>query len=236
MVNVTLPEYIRIVKGDHGIYRVNLQNVTCTCQGFVRWKEKLDITDSKRMCKHLKPFETEISKYLKKKGWSMKSRHPREKIERLKTSIFSFLDDFDFITRREICGSYRRGLQTIGDIDILLTVTGNNFLLGPKIFKEFENIVQKTLVMGSQKASFLMEDVQVDIRVLHDKTWVFALMHNTGSKYENLRMRYIAKNNGYRLNEYGLTRLSTGETIPLTTEEEVYNFLGEIYKKPEERI
>ena len=76
---------------------------------------------------------------------------------------------------------------------------------------------------------------QVDINIVEEETWGSALMHHTGSKWENIRLRKLAKAQGMTLSQYGLRQASTDQLIAGHTEEEVYKALGTPYKRPEER-
>ena len=73
---------------------------------------------------------------------------------------------------------------------------------------------------------------RVDIRAVIDKQYVPALAYFTGSGEENVRLRRIALQQNMKLNEYGLTHIQTGEPIPLASEEQLYDALGEEYVLP----
>ncbi len=137
------------------------------------------------------------------------------------------------IERVEIAGSFRRFKETIGDIDILIC---SKYDVNEKILSHPR--IKEVLVKGETKISFLYElsnnkPIQVDVRIIEEKSWGAALMYFTGSKEHNILMRDLAIEKGYKLNEYGLFK---GEIyIAGRNEEEVFDRLGIQYIPPEIR-
>jgi DNA polymerase (family 10) len=131
-------------------------------------------------------------------------------------------------------GSFRRGKETIGDIDILATGTAadeiiEHFTAHPR--------VQQVLAAGGTKASVRLESRgktrQVDLRVLTDPEYGAALQYFTGSKDHNVALRALAQKQGLKLSEYGLFR---GEKrVAGRTEQGVYAAIGLPYIEPELR-
>ncbi len=149
----------------------------------------------------------------------------------------TFLAKSDICQRWEVCGSYRRGCETIGDIDILALSRNPK-----KLIKEFagRDCVAKVIASGDTKGSVVTKDsVQVDLRVVEEKSWGSALLYFTGSKKHNIHLREFAARKNFILNEYGLfKRLPTGKAgkfLSGKTEEEVYKKLGLSYIPPELR-
>ena len=130
-------------------------------------------------------------------------------------------------------GSLRRGCESIGDLDFLVTGgsrkhTADHFLKFPKVAEVVAN--------GENKVSVkLKEGIQVDVRMLAPESYGAAMQYFTGSKAHNVALRDRAKRMGYKLSEYGLFRISDGGKIAGRTEEEVYNALGLSYIEPELR-
>ena len=130
-------------------------------------------------------------------------------------------------------GSLRRGCESIGDLDFLVTGgsqkhTADHFLKFPK--------VAEVIASGENKVSVkLKEGIQVDVRMLAPESYGAAIQYFTGSKAHNVALRDRAKRMGYKLSEYGLFRISDGGKIAGRTEEEVYNALGLSYIEPELR-
>ncbi len=128
-------------------------------------------------------------------------------------------------------GSLRRGRETVGDLDLL--VTGENLdKLADQLLKRAPPA--EVLARGADKVSFkLPTGMQVDVRMLPPESFGAALMYFTGSKEHNVALRARAQRQGLKLSEYGLFR---GEEIVAgRTEEEVYQVLGLPWIPPELR-
>ncbi|MBI4150437.1 DNA polymerase/3'-5' exonuclease PolX [Candidatus Woesearchaeota archaeon] len=133
----------------------------------------------------------------------------------------------------EVAGSVRRRKETIGDIDILVTAKD------PKpIMERFTHLpdVKRIMAQGPTKSSILLKNnLQVDCRVLEEKSYGAALNYFTGSKEHNIVLREIAIKKGFKLSEYGLFNRKTNAFVAGRTEEEVYKKLGLPYIPPELR-
>ena len=116
--------------------------------------------------------------------------------------IIETLAQLKGVKRIEHAGSLRRGRDTIGDVDILLSTTQRE--LASTTFQTMEG-VSKVLVAGETKSSVRLKDgVQVDLRVVEDDAFGAALLYFTGSKEHNVVLRERAIARSMRLNEYGL--------------------------------
>lgn len=131
-------------------------------------------------------------------------------------------------------GSLRRGKETIGDLDLLLTGPGaadalERFVKHPK--------VHEVLGRGENKASvrFGLEGLQVDLRALPPENYGAALQYFTGSKEHSVALRQRALKFGLTLNEYGLAEVEGGKVVAQETEEEIYEKLGLVWIPPELR-
>jgi len=138
------------------------------------------------------------------------------------------------IERVEAAGSLRRGRETIGDLDILVT--------GPGAAAALNRIAthpasQELLGQGLNKASvtFGMERLQVDVRALPHESFGAAMQYFTGSKEHNVVLRTNAIKQGLTLNEYGLFEIGTNQRVAGETEREVYERLGYAWIPPELR-
>src|ERR1700735_4128468 len=146
------------------------------------------------------------------------------------------LPGFDRITP---AGSLRRGRETVGDLDIL--VTGAACCSA----EERENAVKyiakypplmSTIPQGDNKISFrLRNDLQVDVRLLPPESFGAAMQYFTGSKAHNVALRQRALKRGFTLNEYSLADLKTETPVAGKTEEEIYAKLNLDYIPPELR-
>ena len=156
-------------------------------------------------------------------------------------------------------GSLRRGKETVGDLDLLVTMAAGHTkqkevdALAAHILK-FPGIDQ-TLAHGENKVSFTLEDgLQVDVRMLEKENFGAALLYFTGSKEHNVALRGRANDMGFTLNEYELATLEEeeergkpkstaknggatkgGRRVAGRTEEEIYAKLKMEFVPPELR-
>ena len=137
-------------------------------------------------------------------------------------------------------GSLRRGKETVGDLDLLVTLadgfTSQKHVdaLAEHILK-FPDIDQK-LAHGENKVSFTLSNgLQVDVRLLEKENFGAALMYFTGSKEHNVALRGRANDMGLTLNEYALATLKGEKPVAGRTEEEIYAKLKLDYIPPELR-
>ena len=135
-------------------------------------------------------------------------------------------------------GSLRRGRETVGDLDLLVT--------GPAcepdvVAAAVEHVatlplIDKLLARGQNKVSFtLRNNLQVDVRLLPRASYGAALQYFTGSKMHNVALRQRAVKRGLTLSEYALLRLEDNVVIAAATEQEIYNALDLDYIPPELR-
>ncbi len=136
-------------------------------------------------------------------------------------------------------GSLRRGRETVGDLDIL--VTGKCCLHEQQRDAVIEQIVRfpgiaDVIARGENKVSFkLRSGMQVDVRLLPPESFGAAMQYFTGSKSHNVALRQRALKLGYTLNEYGLAKLDTDKRVAGKTEEEIYSKLAMDCPPPELR-
>jgi DNA polymerase (family 10) len=137
-------------------------------------------------------------------------------------------------------GSLRRGRETVGDLDLLLTLADGQ-AGQKKIDAISEHIlkyprIEQTLAHGGNKVSFTLDSgLQVDVRLLEKENFGAALLYFTGSKEHNVKLRGRANDLGYTLNEYCLATLKTERRVAGTTEEEIYAKLKMDFVPPEMR-
>jgi len=137
-------------------------------------------------------------------------------------------------------GSLRRGRETVGDLDLLVTMRP-----GSDKQKDIDAVaeyilkypgIDQTLAHGENKVSVrLGNGLQVDVRLLEKKSFGAALMYFTGSKAHNVALRGRANDMGWTLNEYALTTLKGNRVVAGKTEEEIYAKLKLPYIEPELR-
>jgi len=131
-------------------------------------------------------------------------------------------------------GSLRRGRETVGDLDLL--VTGPDATAALARFVAYPR-VEEVLVRGENKASAKVgrEGLQVDVRALPPDTFGAAMQYFTGSKDHNVAIRLRAVKMGLKLSEYGLFRVEGDLKVAGDTEEGVYQALGLPWIPPELR-
>jgi DNA polymerase (family 10) len=110
------------------------------------------------------------------------------------------------IRQIEVAGSYRRGRETIGDIDVLVDADDASAVMDQLArFEELATVIGR----GDTKMSIrLGRGLQIDLRVVPPKSFGAALQYFTGSKDHNVVLRGMAKDRGLRINEYGVFRLA----------------------------
>jgi len=140
--------------------------------------------------------------------------------------LLDLLRDHPESLRVAACGSYRRGRETIGDIDLLVATPH------PAVLTEYFSTlpgVNKILVHGETKISVLLDEgMQCDLRAVANAQFPFALQYFTGSKEHNVALRQLANDKGWSLNEYAFTATrDDAEAIPAINEEaDIYQALG----------
>lgn len=146
------------------------------------------------------------------------------------------LGHIDHVDAILLAGSLRRRKETIGDIDIVLTAERKYW---KKIIRAAIGLkeVGRVLASGETKASFIYghQKVQVDIRLVHQVEYGAASLYFTGSKEHNIKLRLIAREKGWKLNEYGLFDVESDRKIAGRNEAEIYQHLGMTFIPPELR-
>jgi DNA polymerase (family 10) len=155
------------------------------------------------------------------------------------SKLIEYLKKYSGFENITTAGSLRRGRETVGDLDILVT--------GPACCDETERTkavqyvahyppLMDILAQGDNKISFrLRSDLQVDVRLLPPESFGAAMQYFTGSKTHNVALRQRALKMGYTLNEYSLADLETENPVAGKTEEEIYAKLNLDYIPPELR-
>jgi DNA polymerase (family X) len=148
--------------------------------------------------------------------------------------LTAYLADLEGIEAITPAGSLRRGRETIGDLDLLVT--------GPNAAAALDRVaanprVHEVLGRGVNKTSVKLgrEGLQVDVRALEHANFGAAMQYFTGSKEHNVALRQRAVRMGLKLSEYGLFRADDDVRIAGETEEEVYRALGLDWIPPELR-
>src|SRR5438270_515959 len=153
--------------------------------------------------------------------------------------IAAHLKGYPGVEKAVPAGSLRRGRDTVGDLDIL--VTGPACCNDDDREKLIEHIIKlpglmEIIARGENKVSFrLRGGMQVDVRFLPPESFGAAMQYFTGSKGHNVALRQRALKMGYTLNEYSLARLDDQQVVAGKSEEEIYAALKLDYIPPEMR-
>ncbi len=153
--------------------------------------------------------------------------------------LTEYLVKFPGFERITPAGSLRRGRETVGDLDIL--VTGPACCSETERQKAVQYVAQypplmSVIAQGDNKISFQVRSgMQVDVRLLPPESFGAAMQYFTGSKAHNVALRQRALKLGYTLNEYSLADLKTEKPVAGKTEEEIYTRLKLDYIAPELR-
>jgi DNA polymerase (family 10) len=159
--------------------------------------------------------------------------------DEIAAKMSSLLEGLPGVEKITTAGSLRRGKETVGDVDLL--VTGKCCSNEEQRNKVQEQILSfpgilDVLAKGENKVSFkLRGGMQVDVRLLPPESFGAALQYFTGSKSHNVSLRQRALRLGYTLNEYGLVRMEDNKRVAGKTEEEIYKKLGVAFIPPELR-
>ena len=159
--------------------------------------------------------------------------------EREADKIIEHLRDYRGVEKITPAGSLRRGRETVGDLDIL--VTGNACCYDGARQELIDHIIKlpglmEIIARGDNKVSFrLRGGMQVDVRLLPPESFGAAMQYFTGSKAHNVALRQRALKMGYTLSEYSLAKLDTEEPVAGKTEKEIYAKLKLDYIPPELR-
>ncbi len=179
----------------------------------------------------------------------LKERIPRNEIDKAKKIIEKSLKKIDKDLIFEICGSYRRGQESSGDIDVIISnpkyknnINDQNYLKKIVEFLTNEKFIIDHLTekgdkkyMGFSRINKNSKARRIDIRVFDYENYWAGILYFTGNKEFNVKIRNKALELGYSLNEYGLTKKDTNEKIFLENENQIFELLKLPYSSPFER-
>ena len=166
------------------------------------------------------------------------SRFRIDKAQQYADTIANLIRAFPGIDEITPAGSLRRGRETVGDLDLLVTgpACEPNVVSAAVDHVAALPLIDKLLAKGQNKVSFtLRNNLQVDVRLLPRASYGAALQYFTGSKMHNVALRQRAIKRGLTLSEYALLRLEDNVIVAAATEEAIYNALDLDYIPPELR-
>jgi len=159
--------------------------------------------------------------------------------EREAQKVIEHLRDYPGVEKVTPAGSLRRGRETVGDLDIL--VTGKACCDDAEREKLIDHMIKlpglvEIIARGENKVSFrLRGGMQVDVRFLAPESFGAAMQYFTGSKAHNVTLRQRALKMGYTLSEYSLAKVDSNEPVAGKDEAEIYARLKLDYIPPEMR-
>lgn len=153
--------------------------------------------------------------------------------DQLAKSIGKHMKSCETIRRMEWAGSYRRGRETVGDLDLLIVAEDRDLAMDHfEAYPERSN----TILRGDTKISIRVgKAFQVDMRVVEENQFGAALQYFTGSQAHNIHTRRLAKERGLKINEYGVFSQEDDRQVAGATEEDVYASIGLPWIDPELR-
>ena len=164
--------------------------------------------------------------------------------EKLAKELSEHLAKIPGVEKVTPAGSLRRGRDTVGDLDMLVTgklVPDTSATPAETRQKMTEHLMRfpglmEVIAQGENKISFRQRNgIQVDVRLLPPESFGAAMQYFTGSKEHNVALRQRALKMGYTLSEYSLAKLDGGEAVAGKTEEEIYAKLNLDFIPPELR-
>ena len=179
---------------------------------------------------------------------------PRKEITQVEKFLIKTAHDIDPDLKVIICGSYRRGTKTSGDIDVLLyhpAIKVSKQFKHPSYLELFvdtlydqgfikdhltdKNYKMKYMGFCKYKTNLVR---RIDIRLIPYNSLYTAMLYFTGPMELNMAMRQRAKKRGMMLNEYGLYTETIDEgkkQIKINSEADVFKKLDMKYLTPSER-
>jgi DNA polymerase (family X) len=151
--------------------------------------------------------------------------------QELARPLLAYLEKVKGVKRVEAARSYRRGMETVGDLDVLVTHASSSDVM--ERFVGYED-VERVISKGPTRATVVLRfGLQVDLRAVPEESYGAALHYFTGSKAHNVAVRLMGVKKGLKINEYGVFK--GDKRIAGRTETEVYEQVGLPYIEPELR-
>jgi len=181
---------------------------------------------------------------------SLKERIPRAEMKKHEAYVRRQLPkEFEMV----VVGSYRRGLPTSGDFDVMITSQTLAESDANINFQQFidlltdKNYLQEEFARGEHKfmgvcklrgLEYKGKYRHIDLLLCKPEEYWYTILYFTGSDVFNVSMRRHALTKGYSLSEHGLKRVRDGVPVPpaMNSEKDIFDFLGLVYVKPEDRI
>ncbi|RQW21048.1 DNA polymerase/3'-5' exonuclease PolX [Bacillus sp. C1-1] len=163
-------------------------------------------------------------------------RFPLAAVLPIAKKVESQLSEWSEVIRFSRAGSLRRLNETVKDLDYIIATDQP-----AEVKQRLLDLQDRTDIIskGDTKVSLNIKGnphtVSVDFRIVTDEAFATALHHFTGSKDHNVRMRQLAKQQGEKINEYGVEVLETGEILTFPNETAFFHHFHTAYIPPEAR-
>eukprot|EP00056_Hartaetosiga_gracilis_P018435 m.761 g.761 ORF g.761 m.761 type:complete len:208 (+) comp673_c0_seq1:41-664(+) len=190
----------------------------------------------------------------------LQQRIPRKEVDEIVAFVKKAVLGINNKCVFEACGSYRRGKQTCGDVDLLIShrdpvVRQQLFnIIIPQLKKKGflthdlasgrDNSSTQEKYMGICKLPSYLLHRRIDIITVPWEEWPCAILYFTGSGHFNRSMRLLARKNGWSLNQHALkvrvirkknVKLAEGDVVPVRSEHDIFALLAISYRDPCER-
>ncbi|HEB82086.1 MAG TPA: PHP domain-containing protein, partial [Gammaproteobacteria bacterium] len=162
---------------------------------------------------------------------SSEKRFMHRVAQRYAGPLVDYLRAVEGVDEVVVAGSYRRGRETVGDLDILATADAGGRVT--RRFTEYEDVVDVVSRGSTRSTVYLRNGLQVDLRVVDSRCFGAALQYFTGSKAHSIAIRRLGQKRGLKINEYGVFR--GDRSIAGHTEASVYEALDLPWIPPELR-
>ena len=160
-------------------------------------------------------------------------RVPHAMMMRAVSPLLTAMGSVEGVQWVSVAGSLRRGKDRVRDVDVVVCCRDED---RATVIRGIRAVLEnpgkgRVKVAGNIEVEGMLR--HVDVSITNEEAWGACLLYLTGSKEHNVMMRSMAKEKGYTLNEYGLWR---GDVcLASKTESSIYEALGMVYLKPEER-
>jgi DNA polymerase (family 10) len=161
---------------------------------------------------------------------------PRDSIQKIESRLIGFKG-----ASVKLVGSYLRNKPYSRDIDIM--VVSNKKKILDEYIKYLKDVANfKTIYIytqGSEKMSLLVKSgnkyLKIDVFVSNTAQQHAMLLYATGSKNFNIKMRSIARRQGYLLNQMGLFKIESDKSVSIKSEKDIFKKLNIFYVEPQNR-
>ncbi|MGC1458966.1 MAG: DNA polymerase/3'-5' exonuclease PolX [Steroidobacteraceae bacterium] len=176
-------------------------------------------------------LQTRLAQALAERQGAPAQRTPYSVATQYARPLTAYLKSIPGVTRVQIAGSFRRGCETVGDLDVLVCARQTSKPI--EALKRYAELDSLTAAGSTRASGVLRNGLQVDVRVLPPASFGAGLHYFTGSRAHTIHMRRRAQERGCKLSEYGL--FHGARRLAGASEEELFRALDLPYIPPELR-